>query len=140
MTTTVPGHGTATNSYRTSDDLVASLEKLVTTHVRLDTSAARDSASPKGTTYLRQGLILGKVTASGLYSHYADGASDGTQLENNCVILAQDVDLGSVTGDVFDVLVIEEGIIWSDALKGDRANWLDDKTTERYIIRTRNHT
>lgn len=140
MATTVPGHGAAVNSYRTSDDLIASVEKLVTKHVRLDTSAARDSASPKGTTYLRQGLILGRVTATGLYSHYANGASDGTQLENNCVILAQDVDTTGITADVFDVLVIEEGIVWSDALKGDASNWLTDKTTERYIIRTRNHT
>lgn len=53
-------------------------------------AAARDSgASP--TTTLREGLVLGKITASKKYAQYDDSAADGTEVAD--LILAEQVDL-----------------------------------------------
>lgn len=46
--------------------------------ITLDTSAfTAGTHYPNG--YFPSGLVLGKITATGLYAPYADGASDGTQ-------------------------------------------------------------
>ena len=58
--------------------------------VQIDNTAA-DSGNSYRTTYLRPGLVLGKVTASDRYKEYDNGNSDGT--ETAAAILAQGVDL-----------------------------------------------
>lgn len=59
---------------------------------QIDASGASDAGNTTfRTTYLRPGLALGKITATGLYIHYVPGASDGT--ETIAAILAQGVDL-----------------------------------------------
>jgi len=58
---------------------------------QLDVSGCSDAGNTTfRTTYLRPGLALGKITATGLYVQYAVGASDGT--ETIAAILAQGVD------------------------------------------------
>lgn len=53
-------------------------------------AAARD-ANNTPTTTLREGLVLGKVTASGKYKEYDDSDNDGTEVAD--LILAEQVDL-----------------------------------------------
>ena len=67
--------------------------------IEIDT-AARDGGTAGGndSTELLPGLILGKVTTGGKYKEYANAASDGSQLEENCVILLQPINDIS-TGD-----------------------------------------
>jgi len=55
---------------------------------------ARDATSPLGTTYLRQGLILVPVTATGMYKHYDEDALNGTELPENAVVLKQLINIG----------------------------------------------
>ena len=58
---------------------------------QLDLSGCSDAGNTTfRTTYLRPGLALGMITATGLYVQYAVGASDGT--ETIKAILAQGVD------------------------------------------------
>ena len=59
---------------------------------QIDTSGASDAGNTAfRTTYLRPGLALGQITATGLYVHYQPAASDGT--ETIAAILGQGVDL-----------------------------------------------
>lgn len=55
---------------------------------------ARDANSPAGSTYLRQGLILVPITATGLYKEYDDTALDGTELPEKAVVLKQMIHIG----------------------------------------------
>ena len=68
-------------------------------YIEID-SDARDGGTAGGndSKELLPGLVLCKVTTGGLYKEYANAASDGTQLEQNCVILLEPINDIS-TGD-----------------------------------------
>lgn len=59
--------------------------------VQIDNTARDAQNSAYRTTYLRPGLVLGKVTATGRYKEYDDTDGDGTEVAK--AILAQGVDL-----------------------------------------------
>ncbi len=60
-------------------------------------AAARDAGNTSLTATLREGLVLGKITASKKYAQYDDSASDGTQVAD--LILAEQVNLISPETD-----------------------------------------
>ena len=68
-------------------------------YVVIDT-ATRDGGNAGGgnATALKPGLVLGKVTAGGKYKDYDHDGTDGTQLEEHCVILLEPIQNIS-TGD-----------------------------------------
>lgn len=72
------------------DDLIASHVSIEPVSIVIDTSA-RDSGNSEGSTILRKGLVLGKVTASGRYKEFDDTATDGTENSKDVVILAHEV-------------------------------------------------
>jgi hypothetical protein len=51
------------------------------------------SARDNGNTYLRAGLVLCPLDASGRYIQYVDGALDGSGVAANAVVLGHDVDV-----------------------------------------------
>ena len=55
---------------------------------------ARDGGTAGGgdSKTLLPGTLLGKVTATGKYKDYDNDGTDGTQLEENCVILLEPID------------------------------------------------
>ncbi len=67
---------------------------MVTKTITIDPTA-RDAGSPLGDTFLREGLILVPITATGLYKHFNDAAIDGTQLPNDAVVLKQMIQIGT---------------------------------------------
>ena len=125
----MPGYenSTATLISLESDDLIASTENLE--HRTVDISlAARDTGHPDGSTHLRRGLLLGKLTASDLYIEFDNGAADGSEVEADAVILAvqvRDMDLKSgshavaavyYTGTFFKAKIFVTGAapVWDD--------------------------
>lgn len=73
---------------------LASQREVLTGTVMIDASQAADAVgghSPTST--LRAGLILTRITASGLYAHFNSSATDGTQLPASAVVLLKDIDL-----------------------------------------------
>jgi len=82
-------------------------------------AAARDA----GSTNLRKGLVMGKITASGKYSQYLDTNSDGTEVARG--ILDEEVDLKDPDGNARDAqgkLMVIRGVIDNSALFGIDAN------------------
>lgn len=59
-------------------------------------STARDPNSPNGTSVLRAGLVLGKITASSRYKQYDNAAVDGSQTAVG--FLRHDIDLRDANG------------------------------------------
>ena len=100
--------------------------------------AARDAGNTAfRTTYLRQGLCLGKVTASGKYKEYDDGDSDGTQTV--AAILDEDVDVldefgNAVTGAIVAAVIIK-GFLDADHLIGIDANGKADLRTAGFMLK-----
>lgn len=100
---------------------IADKEKLVSVSVLLDHAAA-DAGLPAGypSGTLRSGLLLGKVTATGLFKEYTPAAADGTETAKG--ILYHAVRLKDPFGnalaaaqEVFGEMVIA-GPVRSDAL------------------------
>ena len=73
-----------------ADDLLYSTSNKQEVTVCIDKDAV-DAAHSGNTRYLRRGLVMAKVSATGKYRQYDDGASNGTELEDDVVILGQDV-------------------------------------------------
>lgn len=72
----------------------ASQRERLTGTVMIDASQAADAVGGHTpTTTLRAGLVLCRITSSGLYAHFNSGALDGTQLPATAVILLKDIDL-----------------------------------------------
>lgn len=108
---------------------MASQRDYLTGTVMIDASVAADGVgSHTPTTTLRAGLILTRISASGLYAHFDSSAVDGRANEANAVILIHDIDLtkyGSsndieagvlVAGDVsLAQLLVGSGFVTSDA-------------------------
>ena len=55
--------------------------------------STQDPTNPEGATILRPGLVLGKVSASGKYTHWRSGATNGTQHEETAVILRDRIEV-----------------------------------------------
>ncbi len=93
-------------------------------------ASARDSGNSPDTT-LRKGLVLGKVTASGKYEEYDDGASDGTEVA--ACILTDQVNLLDEEGSAVDSFAtgMVHGVADESKLHGIDANGKADLT---YII------
>lgn len=75
------------------DDLLASTTAVKFTPaggVVIDPTA-RDLGNDEGSTHLRRGLLLGRITATGRYKEFDPQASDGSEIEENVVVLAQPV-------------------------------------------------
>lgn len=84
--------------------------------VTLASSAADAGSTP--TTTLRKGLILGKVTATGKYKQYANGASDGTEVAAG--ILDDEVNLLDESGAARDsqATMLIHGFVSESKLRG----------------------
>lgn len=89
-------------------------------------SAARDSSQ----TYLRKGLVLGKVTSSGKYMQYDDNNSPAGIGVARC-ILDEDCDLVNAAGVVADAVkqALIHGWVDSNQLFGIDANGKTDLAT-----------
>lgn len=75
------------------DDLLASTTAVKFTPaggVIID-SSARDNGHLDGATHLRRGLLLGRIDATGRFKEYDPQASDGSEVAENAVVLAQEV-------------------------------------------------
>ncbi len=94
-------------------------------------SAARDAGNTGETTTLRPGLVLGLITASGLYKEYDPYASDGSEtakgiLEEQVKVIDEDANATNALGVLFF-----HGIVSEAALIGiDDAAKLDLKLIE----------
>jgi len=95
-------------------------------------STARDNYEEDGstahtpTTTLRPGLVLGKITASGKYAQYDDGAADGT--ETAVGILKEEVNLLDANAAAQDTpgLMVIHGYVDESQLFGIDANGKSD--------------
>lgn len=77
------------------------------------------------------GQVLGKITASGKYTEYDNGASDGTQAAAAILYAAAD---GSAA-DVQATVIIRDAEISSSALTGSDANGVTDLLALGIIVR-----
>ena len=108
------GLSEANVNLRNVDNLLFSSSDVKTRTVVIATAARYSSG-----TALPQGLLLGKITASGKYVEFVGGASDGTQLDAAAVVLVEPVDV--VDGDVV-ATVVYEGTLKGDGIVGDFGN------------------
>ncbi len=93
-------------------------------------SSARDSGNTPTTT-LRKGLVVGKITATGKYAQYDDGAADGTEVA--ACILADQVNLLDEDGNAQDShsVGVIHGVVDESKLVGIDAN---GKADLKYVI------
>lgn len=116
------GYGTFTQKAVAQEIVAAGYPDLIT--VTVDT-AARDGGTAGGgaSTNLKPGTVLCEVTATGQYSDYNYDDSDGTEQEQNCVILMEEIaDIS--TGDQNAVVAVN-GVFDYNKLRFATA---DDKT------------
>jgi hypothetical protein len=123
--------GPVTGGYMTPDySWIHNPDTLELGIVQIDASAAADAGNTDfRTTYLRPGLALGQITATGLYKEYTPAASDGT--ETIKAILMQGVDLldpfgNTKTEDPAGVLVCVKGhVVAANIILDDAAGRVD---------------
>lgn len=96
-------------------------------------SATVDTANDV-TTELRKGLVLGKVTASGKYKEFNSALADGTEDEEDAVILLQDVTMDGSNDEVATVLLRatlkSDGIIFKNGTSESAFDW---SAVQRFI-------
>lgn len=98
MTNAIPG--TLTGPYMTPNRrFVVDDKSIRLASVEIDTTARDAGNTTYRTTFLRQSLALGKVTATGKYKEYAPAAGDGTETID--AILNENVDLLDPWGVAF---------------------------------------
>lgn len=68
------------------------------------------------------GQVLGKITASGKYTAYASGATNGTQTA--AAILYSGVDASA--SDVEKTVIVRAAEVWENLLTGDDADAITD--------------
>jgi len=97
--------------------------------ITIDKTAEDSGSTP--TTTLRKGLVLGKITATGKYAQYDDGASDGT--ETAACILTDEVNLLDEAGNAQDShsVGVIHGVVDESKLVGIDAN---GKADLKYVI------
>lgn len=101
------------------------LDRLVASTVGLELRPAvilattEDAASENGVTFLRRGLLLGLITASGKYTTFDDGHGDGSQLSAGAVVLAENVQLDGSTDATASVIF--KGTVYTDAVIVDQS-------------------
>ena len=92
-------------------DILGNPRQLVVTIDSTTRDGGRDGGAAAATsTKLQPGLVLGKLTAANRYTDYDTNGSDGSQNEEDCVILLDFVDVEdghrdaavAVSGGVFD--------------------------------------
>lgn len=110
---------TGDNEYKLSDHGIK-------VAVTLDAGAADAGSSP--TTTLRKGLVLGRVTATGKYRQYDDGAVDGTEVAAG--ILDVEVNLLDSNGEAADsqATMLVHGYVAESKLTGVDAGGKADLT------------
>lgn len=118
-----PGRHTVVNGKVSDiDDLLYSTVSLEPVTIVLST-AAEDANSPNGTTFLRRGLLLGKITASGLYKEFDSAALDGSEVSADVVVLGQNVDLSLISANQVAVTAYIQGTFKEGGIKGDLAGF-----------------
>lgn len=73
-----------------NDDLIASTQNLESITIIVD-SASQDTGNPESANVLRRGLCMGKLTATGKYKEFNSGGGDGSENEEDVVLLAHEV-------------------------------------------------
>ena len=106
--------------------------------VQIDTTARDAGNTAYRTTYLRPGLVLGKVTATGRYKEYDDTDADGTEVAKG--VLGQGVDLLDPLGVAktehpAGVRMVRQGHIDGALLIGADANGLADLVTAGFLVK-----
>jgi len=102
--------------------VVEGREFLMSDHYACINVVIASTARDNGSTTLRKGLVMGKITASGKFAQYDDNAADGT--ETAVGILLEDVNLldeGGTARDARGTLVVH-GIVDNSKLIGIDAN------------------
>jgi len=94
-------------------------------------SISRDGITVASGQNLEVGTVMGKVTASGKYIAYADGAADGSQVARGILYDAVDASAGDEKGVLFSRLGEVEGA----ALTGNDANGTADLLSVNIIVR-----
>lgn len=105
--------------YTTDVEFLASKKNIVTKAVTLD--ASKWTADGNGKKIAKAGTVLGKITASGLYAPYNNGAADGTET-GDCILL-NTVDL---TNGNAAAAAVTQGVVREARLTGIDANAKSD--------------
>lgn len=105
--------------------------------VRIDPTARDVSNTTNRTTRLQEGLVLGKVTASGYFKEYDNADSDGTQTA--VAILDEVVDVLDPNGVALSTPimanVIIKGFVDADYLRGIDAAGKAELRTAGFLLR-----
>lgn len=129
--------GTLTSPHSTPIVFIVDQDSIRIAAVELNVNARDATHTGYRTTYLRRGLVLGKITATGKYIDYDDDGTDDGRRTAVC-ILNEDVDLldefgSAVTGPVM-ASVIVQGYIDATNLLGIDANGKADLRTAGFIL------
>ena len=102
--------GTISYGYTSPDrSYIVDDKTIIKATVRINASAADAGNTTLRTTYLRAGLGLGKITATGQYKEYNAGGSDGS--ETLVGILDEDVDTLDDAGNALTAPIMADIII-----------------------------
>ena len=109
-----------------SQAILADLDRLLESRVGLQIRGVLldintvDANSPLGTTHLRRGLVLGRITATELYKEFDNAAIDGSEISANAVILAENVDVDGLV-DPIQAASVFAGTVNQNFVFGDFA-------------------
>ena len=78
------------------------------------------------------GELVGKVTASGKYATYDNGAADGTETAAGIIY----ADCDATGGDTLAAIVVRDAEVSSNTLTGSDANGVTDLAALNIIIRS----
>ena len=92
----MPGYQIVANSpspFKRGDEaLLAKCSNATYCDVIID-AAAVDAQNPEGTSILRAGLLLARIDATNKYVPFANAATNGSENEENCVLLTHRVEM-----------------------------------------------
>ena len=84
------GYKNAETATTRHDELLGSTNNISTTTIVMD-SSARDTDNTANPLYLRRGLLVTKIAATGKYKEYDNTATDGSENEEDAVVLEHDI-------------------------------------------------